>query len=252
MRTAVIKVRGALVDFAKPTTEVSFELPLGLRDLVQSQGVPHVEVAAVTVDGREVPWSHRIRGDEHIVVEPRYPLPKSLSDSRFALDGHLGTLARDLRLLGFDSWYQRTVDDADLVSISVESGRMLLSRDLGLLMRSALATASYVRATDPDEQIVEVLARFGLGEKVQPFRRCLACNALLVSASASQVAANVDPRIAAQFYSFRHCTDCGRTYWEGSHYERLAARVETILRSAPIRAAGERPRPADPRSRPAG
>jgi hypothetical protein len=252
MRTAVIEVRGALVDFAKPTAAVSFELPVGLRDLVQSQGVPHVEVAAVTVDGREVPWSHRIRGDEHIVVEPRYPLPGSLLDPRFALDGHLGTLARDLRLLGFDSWYQRTVDDADLVSMSVESGRMLLSRDLGVLMRSAVANASYVRATDPDEQIVEVLARFGLGEKVQPFRRCLACNGLLVNASAAQVAANVDARIAAQFSSFRHCPDCGRTYWEGSHYERLAARVEGILRSAPIRAVGERPRPADPRSRPAG
>ena len=185
-------------------------------------------------------------------MEPRYPLPGSLSDSRFALDGHLGTLAHDLRLLGFDSWYQRAVDDADLVSISVESGRMLLSRDLGVLMRSALATASYVRATDPDEQIVEVLARFGLGEKVQPFRRCLPCNGLLVSASAAQVAANVDARIAARFSSFRQCPGCGRTYWEGSHYERLAARVETILRSAPIRAAGERPQPADPPSRPAG
>lgn len=229
MRTATIELRGALLDFARPQSEVSFELPLGLRDLVQSQGVPHVEVAVVFVDGRQAPWSRRISGGERVVAEPRYPLPVPLPDPRFVLDGHLGALARDLRLLGFDTWHERAVDDAELVSLSVGDGRVLLTRDLGLLMRSALESASYVRAIDPDEQIVEVLQRFRLGSATRPFARCLACNGRLAKATAAHVSAEVDPSIAARFRSFRRCSDCRRMYWEGTHYQRLARRVESIL-----------------------
>lgn len=230
MRTATIELHGALVDFTTPETEVAFELPLGLRDLIQSLGVPHVEVAAVIVDGEQALWSRRISGGECIVAEPRYPLSMPLPDPRFVLDGHLGILARDLRLLGFDTWYQRTVDDAELVSVSVGEGRVLLTRDRELLMRSALEAASYVRAVDPEEQIVEVLGRFHLGNAVRPFRRCLACNGRLAAATSAQVVADVDPNIAARFQSFRRCSNCGRMYWEGTHYEHLARRVESLLR----------------------
>jgi hypothetical protein len=239
MRTATIELRGALADFAAREAEVAFELPLGLRDLIQSRGVPHVEVATVTVDGEAASWSRRVSGGERIVAEPRYPLSAPLPDSRFVLDGHLGILARDLRLLGFDTWYQPTVDDAELVSVTVGEGRVLLTRDLGLLMRSALETASYVRATDPDEQIVEVLARFRLGDVARPFRRCLACNGRLAGATRAQVAAEVDPGIAARFQSFRRCADCGRMYWEGTHFEHLARRVESLLRDPGDHTKGE-------------
>ena len=229
MRPVAIEFRGSLRDFAAASVTVTLALPVGLRDLIQSRGVPHVEVETVLVNGQAAPWEHRIEGGERIVAVSRYPLPKPPGDARFVLDGHLGTLARDLRLLGIDTWYRRAVDDVELATLSVETGRTLLTRDLGLLMRAALRSASYVRTTDPDEQIIEMLGRFRLRELVEPFRRCLACNGVVVAATQAEAAARVDPDIATRFASFRRCPDCGRIYWEGSHHRRLAARVATIL-----------------------
>ena len=187
----------------------------------------------MTVDGEGAGWGRRISGGERIVAEPRYPLPDPLLDPRFVLDGHLGTLARDLRLLGFDTWYESTVDDEELVAVSLGEDRVLLTRDHGLLMRSALRAASYIRATDPDAQTLEVLDRFRLGAVVTPFRRCLACNGSLVDATAAHVAAAVDPAIAARFQSFRRCPECARVYWEGTHYEHLARRVAALASGPP-------------------
>ena len=52
MRSARVRMHGALGDFLPPERReveigIAFELPAGLRDLIQSTGVPHVEVDRV-------------------------------------------------------------------------------------------------------------------------------------------------------------------------------------------------------------
>ena len=53
--------------------------------------------------------------------------------SKFVADGHLGKLARDLRLLGFDVIYDRDTSDSDLAA-ACSDDRALLTRDRRLLM----------------------------------------------------------------------------------------------------------------------
>lgn len=48
-------------------------------------------------------------------------------------DGHLGTLARYLRLLGFDTLWDTRWSDEALAAISATERRILLTRDRGLL-----------------------------------------------------------------------------------------------------------------------
>ncbi len=100
-------------------------------------------------------------------------MPKTIA---FVLDVHLGKLASSLRMLGFDTWYRNDYDDEELAIISATKNRILLTRDTGLLMRSLVTHGYYVRSTNPEEQLGEVLKRFNLCDLIQPFQRCIRCN----------------------------------------------------------------------------
>lgn len=234
-RRAWLRVRGEAADHLPPgrrgrSFEVHFELPVGLRDLVQAQGIPHGEVGRVVVDGEACTWERRLRGGEHVEVASRYP--SRIVDPRFVLDGHLGGLARDLRLLGFDAAWERDADDVDLAASSATEGRTLLTRDRGLLMRSVVERGRFVRATDPFRQTVEVLGAFDLADRARPLTRCLECGRPLVAADPQEAAGRVPERILSLHDDFRRCAGCGRVYWTGSHARRLRERAEALLRAA--------------------
>ena len=80
-------------------------------------------------------------------VEPTWRVsPEPLPAPRFVLDGHLGRLARYLRLLGLDSAYDVEWTDPELVEISTREDRTLLTSDRGLLMHGVLTRGYFVRA----------------------------------------------------------------------------------------------------------
>ena len=54
---------------------------------------------------------------------------------RFVVDGMLGSLARWLRLLGYDADYDNRRDDAELVRLARAENRVLLTRDQELAAR---------------------------------------------------------------------------------------------------------------------
>lgn len=229
---ATIHVHGELADHlpfgrgGRPLV-TSFALPVGLRDLVQSTGIPHVEVGRVEVDGVAAWWDRSLDGDVAAEVWPRYPLPHPDPDPRFLLDVHLGKLARLLRLLGLDAVHRREAEDDDLAREAASSGRILLTRDRGLLMRGALSRGRWIRATDPEEQAAEVLAGFRLDTATRPFSRCMECNTPVTQAPPDTV--DVPAGVRSRHRAFRYCPGCGRVYWPGTHAERLAAAVGRIL-----------------------
>lgn len=199
--------------------------------MIEGCGVPHTEVELVVVDGRSVGFGYRVRDGDRVAVYPVFesfdvgPLvrvrPEPLRETRFVLDAHLGKLARFLRLLGFDSSYDASRPDPDLVRCSLEEHRILLTRDVGLLKHGALTHGAFVRATAPERQLMEVVRRFHLSGRIRPYARCMACNGLLEDAAPGTVAGLVPPRSARRADAFRRCTDCGRIYWRGSHTDRL-------------------------------
>jgi uncharacterized protein len=215
-----------------------FELGASVKDMIEAFGVPHTEVDVVLVNGRSVDFSHRVQDGDHISIYPVFESfdisevvrvrPEPLRESRFVLDAHLGTLARYLRLLGFDCDYRNDFSDRELVDVSVSDGRVLLTRDVGILKRSAVTHGYFVRATEPRLQAIEVLRRFDLFGRVEPFRRCLSCNGRLEQVPKADVEARLPPRTARYYDEFRVCSDCERVYWKGSHYSRMLDFVEEV------------------------
>lgn len=214
-----------------------------VKDLVESFGVPHVEVDLILVNGESVDFSRIVADGDRISVYPVFETldigpvtrlrPAPLREPRFVLDVHLRKLARRLRLLGFDVDFRPCRDDAALANIAEAEDRILLSRDRQLMMRRKVARGLYVRNTDPVKQVAEVLDRLDLRGRCRPFTRCIECNGAIAALDPDEAgAADIPPGVRAWCSEYYRCHSCGRVYWKGSHYEKLKKTVEKILPGA--------------------
>jgi uncharacterized protein len=218
--------------------EVTFDATRSVKDAIEACGVPHTEVGLVIVDGESVGFAHRLVGDEHVAVYPPFtqiPVgtaskvdPEPLGEDRFVADVHLGRLVRRLRILGFDTLYRNDYDDDELAVISRDQRRWLLTRDRGLLMRSAVTHGYLVRSDDPTEQAVEVLRRFGLSGSIQPYARCAQCNGSIRATEKESVSHLLEEGTRRDYDVFSRCLDCGRVYWDGSHMDALDGFVDEV------------------------
>jgi uncharacterized protein len=232
-----VRAYAELVDLLGATdVEVPIGEPRSVKDLIESVGVPHPEIDLLLVDDEPVGFDHLVRGGERVAVYPplRSLRPASVSlwptppePRRFVLDVHLGTLARRLRLLGFDTWYATDADDALLAEVAVDEQRILLTRDRGLLMRRAIVHGYCPRSDDPEEQAREVSDRYHLAERARPLSRCVRCNGELVAVERDEVLHLLPARTRREFDRFARCTGCGQVYWPGSHVDA----VENFLAS---------------------
>jgi len=148
-----------------------FELYPSIKDMIESLGVPHTEIDLILVNGSPVDFTHGVKDGDWISIYPAFSrldtspllqLRPRLTDFRFVLDTHLGRLATYLRLLGFDSVYDNGAEDKELARVSHCEGRILLTRDTGLLKRNDVVHGYYVRETQPLRQAIEVVGRFDL------------------------------------------------------------------------------------------
>ncbi|MDE2965719.1 MAG: twitching motility protein PilT [Acidobacteriota bacterium] len=220
----------------------TFSGQVSVKDMVESLGVPHTEVDLILANGDSVDFSYRVRDGDRISVYPRFesidvePIlrvrPRPLPEFRFVLDVHLGKLASFLRLLGLDSLYRSDFADESLARLSSAERRILLTRDRGLLKRSQVIYGYWIRETNPRLQLIEVVRRFGLWDKLEPFGRCLRCNGEIESIPGDEVASRLLPRTREHYRDFRWCPKCERVYWKGSHHDRMQGFLEEVVASA--------------------
>ena len=126
--------------------EKQFFVPASVKDMIESLGVPHTEVDLVLVNGESSDFFRLVRNGDRVSVYPVFesidttPVlrvrPQPLREPKFVLDVHLGRLAGYLRMLGFDTVYADRASDLELVRISTEQRRILLTRDRGVLKHS--------------------------------------------------------------------------------------------------------------------
>jgi len=205
-----------------------------VKDAIEALGVPHPEVELILVNGRSEDLAYRLQPNDRVSVFPTFRsidlagLPRvgvrPPEPARFAVDVHLGKLASLLRLAGFDA--VTLEDDADVAKTAAREGRVVLTRDVALLKRAVLRYGYWIRYTDRELQFAEVLERFALLDRMDPFTRCLRCNTPLVSADIATIAEQLLPRTRAAFRQFWRCPGCARVYWRGSHFDRLARVLE--------------------------
>ncbi len=137
----------------------------------------------------------------------------------FVADVMLGRLARWMRAAGWDTAYDPSWSDNQLVRLARAEGRVLLTRDVELARRPGMVTL-LVASDRLEEQLRQVMEAFGLRLQWDA-TRCMICNVPLEAVARDQLKDRVPPYIYATHSSFKRCPACGRIYWQGTHWRRI-------------------------------
>ena len=209
-----------------------------VKDLIESLGVPHTEVDLILVNGNSVSFDYIINDKDDIAVYPvfeslditniQHLRKKPFRKPRFVCDVHLGKLARNLRMLGFDVFYENTLDDNNIVKIAMVEKRTILTRDVGILKRNEVTRGYFLRSTDPEEQTSEVLKRFDLYINIKLFSRCLECGNTLKNIAKKKIIDLIPETIKNTQTNFVICPTCKKIYWKGSHYQNMLSFIKKL------------------------
>lgn len=159
---------------------------------------------------------------------------------RFLCDGMLGSLARWMRLLGFDTAYaESTLTDEQVLQRCIQEGRSLLTRDAQLRERAAAnGRAAFDAGEGSVEDQVRRLVQAGT-IRLHPerfFTRCTRCNGDLASTPVASVRDRLPPRILELHAEFWMCNACGQIYWKGTHVDEILKRLNRMDPQMPGRA----------------
>ncbi len=149
----------------------------------------------------------------------------------FVADCMLGRLAKWLKILGFDVLYFSKAEDKDLIAVARRESRVLLTRDTGLIEKSRKAKDRlFIASDDWEEQVIQVLDEFHLWDEIRPNSRCIECNRPLRPLPKERAKNLVTPYVLEHASSFAMCPECGRVYWQGTHFGDMEEKIDRILR----------------------
>jgi uncharacterized protein with PIN domain len=147
---------------------------------------------------------------------------------RFVADAMLGTLAKWLRILGYDTLFDPELDDHQLVRLARAQDRVLLTRDRELARRRGVHVL-LVADEHLDGQVSQVLADLNL-ELDRSFSRCPVCNELLEPLDREKARSLVPAYVVRTHEMFKSCPACRRVYWRGTHWQRMDERLTQFER----------------------
>lgn len=243
MHTIYIRFYEELKDFlSEEKRRIRFEHHYvdrtSVKDLIESLGVPHTEVDLILVNGKSVGFDYLIDDKDDISVYPvfesfdikdaQHLRDEPLREPKFIADVHLGKLTRYLRMLGLDVYYMNNMADIEIVKISLDENRTILTMDRDLLKRNEVTHAYWIRNSDPEKQAVEVVKRFQLQKQTGEFSRCLECNTLLKEISKEKIVTRLPPKVKENQNEFYICEACDKIYWRGTHFNRMTSLIERI------------------------
>ena len=137
--------------------------------------------------------------------------------------------------MGFDSLFFSGEDDSQMVRQALSEGRVLLTRDTGIMKRRVITggrlKAVLLTSEEPEQQMLQLMAELDFKNRSQPFTICLECNQSLVVVSPADVKDRVPPYVYKTQTQYMECPDCHRVYWRGTHWAAMLHKLEKLAGS---------------------
>lgn len=159
-------------------------------------------------------------------------LPHNMKPNFFA-DAMLGSVARKLRVLGFDTVYIPNINDDDILNIASKQDRIILTCDKELFKR-ILKIGGYgalLNGINDTDNLVYIFVKYGINSvNLDSNRsRCVVCNGLLETKRITDAeGTSVPPKIRMYYKEIFRCTSCNKSYWKGSHFQQLRKMARLI------------------------
>lgn len=147
---------------------------------------------------------------------------------KFVADTMLGKLARWMKILGYDVIYFRQIDDKQLIDVSRQSGRIIVTRDRQLANIPTLDTF-LIDSTDIWQQLKQVTKTYKLRFQETLFTRCTVCNGEIKPVKKSQVYEQLPTLVQRTQEEIYRCENCGKLYWEATHVKRIKRQLKENL-----------------------
>ena len=141
------------------------------------------------------------------------------SNVQFAADVVLGSLAKWLRILGFDTFYSNNIDDNQLLETAWREKRILLSKDHQLIYGVNPKQALLIESKKMPQQLRQVVTAFHLNHFVALFSRCVDCNVQVVPIEKAAIKEKVPAFVYQNYDEFWVCPECRQVFWPGTHKE---------------------------------
>jgi uncharacterized protein with PIN domain len=238
---AEFRFYAGLNDFIAPAKRqkpfiYSFTPNPSVKDSIEAIGAPHTEVELIIVNGQPVLFDYKLQNGDKVSVYPVFhsleiqgpPLREPSAEIKFLVDANIGKMAKLLRMLGFDTYFDFDLPDKEIADLAEREKRIILTRDIGLLKRKNVTHGYFLRKTNIEEQVMETIERFNLLPVMKPFSMCLECNGSIVPVEKNSIQDKLKPEIFADYQEFFNCLDCRKIYWKGSHYDTMLQKIAKI------------------------
>jgi len=210
-----------------------------VKDMIEALGVPHTEVDLILVNGVSVDFGYILQDGDRISV---YPVFESLDiqdvthlrevplrETRFIADVNIGDIVTYMRALGLDVYCDLALSHREIIRISREEKRTILTQSRKLLKHRDVIRGIFIRPGAMVEQIRGIIDFLSLRGVIAPFSRCLECNSPLVRVTKESIYGRIPPKARALYDDYSYCNGCERIYWQGTHFARIKKVVDEIL-----------------------
>jgi len=150
---------------------------------------------------------------------------------KFICDSMLGTLAKWLRIFGYDVLYNPAWKREELINISLREDRIILTRGTSLIKKIGLKVV-HIEKDGLENQLKQLVKQLSLRlTESSIFERCTICNVICKTVKKEEVRDRVPAYVYQTQNEFRICPVCTRIYWPGTHIESVQKMIKTILKN---------------------
>lgn len=160
-------------------------------------------------------------------------MESNINQYSFIADAMLGKMARKLRMFGFDTIYDSSIDDMDILDSSRYQDRIVLTSDRTLFKRckkKGINTILTYKGTELENlvTIFSVLNIKSINSQKLP-HLCTCCNGLLDTIiDKNSIKNQIPDRLLHSKNIFYQCIKCNKIYWIGTHVERISRLIKEI------------------------
>lgn len=138
-------------------------------------------------------------------------------EKKFLVNSMLGSLARWLRIIGFDTIYW-IGEDKDLLNKAFLENRIILTKDKNLYSQAIKNNIKAILINNNDIVNIfkQLISEIGISVRINFEKtRCPLCNSILIMDKSS-------------IKKVWHCPSCGKKYWIGKHWKEINRKIKLI------------------------
>jgi len=152
-------------------------------------------------------------------------ISKRSRSMKFLLDLMLGRLAKWLRIMGYDTYYQSKYKLDELYELSRDRIFITKNKALSAKLKGILLTSNNI-----EEQLKELKEKLNLTQKSDTwFSRCIICNTELKKADPQWAQESVPEYVYIENKNkIKFCPVCKKFYWPGTHRQNMIKKLKDL------------------------